>query len=406
MHTGGTVAVGSSRGRLLRFLFLLFLAGIGMRMTILAMPPVIPLVHDELHMSETQVGLLAGLPLALFAVAAVPGSLLIARTGANLAAIIGLSIAAVASGARGAAGDVWTLYAASIATGFGIAVMQPGMPALVREWMPGRIGLGTVAYTTGMLIGSTISSTLTIPYVLPLLGGSWRWDMLFWAVPALLVVPVFYLLSPKRDDRQALRVALGGRWWPDWSDPLVWLLGLTLGGNNSAFFSTNGFLGEYLVSQGKGELLGQAFAWLNGLQLIAPLILLVLAKRFERRAWPYLLFGPMLLAAFFVLMLSPSRLGILVSSGLVGITTAMTFAPTLALPALLSRPADVSRTSAGMFTVSYACAIIIPTLSGALWDATGKAWTLFVPLCVCAVALTILGTVVVRRPPSTPTSGR
>ncbi len=51
----------------------LWLAGVAMRMTILAMPPVIPLVHDELHMSETQVGLLIGLPLSMFALAADPG---------------------------------------------------------------------------------------------------------------------------------------------------------------------------------------------------------------------------------------------------------------------------------------------------------------------------------------------
>ena len=63
----------------------LWLAGVAMRMTILAMPPVIPLVHEELHMSETQVGLLIGLPLALFAIAAVPGSLLIARIGTRAA---------------------------------------------------------------------------------------------------------------------------------------------------------------------------------------------------------------------------------------------------------------------------------------------------------------------------------
>ena len=71
-------------GRLIKLMCLLWLAGVAMRMTILAMPPVIPLVHDELHMSETQVGLLIGLPLALFAIAAVPGSLLIARIGASL----------------------------------------------------------------------------------------------------------------------------------------------------------------------------------------------------------------------------------------------------------------------------------------------------------------------------------
>ncbi len=53
-----------------------------------------------------------------------------------------------------------------------------------------------------------------------------------------------------------------------------------------------------------------------------------------------------------------------------------------------------------MFTISYATAIIMPTISGALWDATGKPWTVFVPLCLCAVTLTVLGVVVTRYPPA------
>ena len=47
-----------------------------------------------------------------------------------------MMIAALAGAARGAAIDVPTLYAAAIATGFGVAIMQPGMPTLVREWLP------------------------------------------------------------------------------------------------------------------------------------------------------------------------------------------------------------------------------------------------------------------------------
>ena len=62
-------------------LLLLWLAGNALRLTILAVPPVIPLIHDDLHMSATQVGILTGLPSLLLALAAVPGSLLIARTG-------------------------------------------------------------------------------------------------------------------------------------------------------------------------------------------------------------------------------------------------------------------------------------------------------------------------------------
>jgi hypothetical protein len=62
--------------------------------------------------------------------------------------------------------------------------------------------------------------------------------------------------------------------------------------------------------------------------------------------------------------------------------------------------AGVPRTAAGMFTISYTCAIIIPTICGALWDLTGKPWTAFVPLCLCAVALAVLDTIATGR--STP----
>src|SRR3984957_19928253 len=242
---------GLSIGRLIRLMLALWLVGVAMRVTILAMPPVIPQVHDELHMSETQVGLLIGLPLAMFAVAAVPGSLLISRIGTRNAIVFGMIFAALAGAVRGAAINVWTLYAASTATGFGIALMQPGLPTLVREWLPSRIALGTISYTGGMLIGSMFSAALTIPLVLPLVGGSWRLDLAFWALFALLIVPIFLLLSPKDDSLPGSTTKLGGRWWPDFKDPLVWLLGIAFGSNNSPFFSTNAFLGDYLASEGK-----------------------------------------------------------------------------------------------------------------------------------------------------------
>ena len=386
---------GPSTGRLIKLMCVLWLAGVAMRMTILAMPPIIPLVHDELRMSETQVGLLVGLPLAIFALAAVPGSLLIARIGASLAVLAGMVVTALAGGARAAAVDVPTLYAAAIATGFGVAIMQPALPTLVREWLPSRLALGTIAYTSGMLMGATFPPALTIPYVLPLAGNSWRLDLLLWAIPAILIAPLFFKLSPARGDETA-RPTLGGRWWPNWRDPLIWLLGITLGSNNSSYFSTNAFLGEYLASIGKPQYLGAALAWLNGLQILAPFVLFFVADRLQRRAWPYLIFGPMLLAGFIGLIVVPTPLGIIVAAAVIGFTTAITLTATLALPPLLSAPEDVPRTAAGMFTISYACAIVIPTVSGALWDATAKPWTAFVPLCLCAIVLTVLGAVLTR----------
>ncbi|MGA2941036.1 MAG: MFS transporter [Xanthobacteraceae bacterium] len=389
---------GHTTGRLIRFMFALWLAGVAMRMTILAMPPVIPLVHNELHMSETQIGLLIGLPLAMFAIAAVPGSLLISRVGTRNAVVFGMIFAAFAGAARGAAINVWTLYAASIVTGFGIALMQPGLPTLVREWLPGRIALGTISYTGGMLIGSMFSAALTIPLVLPLVGGSWRLDLVFWALLALLIVPVFLLLSPKADTHTDSTTKIGGRWWPDFKDPLVWLLGITFGSNNSPFFTTNAFLGDYLASESKSALLGSAIGWLNTAQIVTPFLLLFMSERLQRRAWPFIWLGPLLLLAFLGLIFTRSDVVIVTCAALIGVTTAITLTAILALPPVLSTAADLPRTSAGMFTISYTTAILVPTISGALWDATGKPWSAFVPLCICAIALTVLGVVAARYP--------
>jgi len=385
----------------LRFLCPLWLAGFAMRVTLLVVPPVIPLIHEDLRMSETQIGLLIGLPLALFAIAAVPGSLLVARGGAKLAVTVGMVITAVAGGLRGAAFDVWTLYVAVIATGFGIAIMQPGMPTLVREWLPTRIGLGTVVYSNGMVIGSMLPPIFTIPFILPLVDSSWRLNFFIWAVPAILIPAVFLLLSPNEAHRSGGgAVGIGALWWPEWRNPLIWLLGFTFGSNNSPFFTTNAFLGDYLVNRGQGDWLGPALISLNGAQVFSLILLFLVASRLQRAVWPFLVFGPVLLAGFLGLILVHSPLAVLVCTGLIGISTVMTMTPILALPALLAAPADVARTAAGMLTISYTCAIVIPTICGALWDLTGKPWIVFVPLCLCAIALTVLGAIVSRRRPA------
>jgi MFS transporter, CP family, cyanate transporter len=403
MLLAGNPAELSDR-RIVKTMGALWLAGVAMRMTILAMPPVIPLVHSELQMTETQVGLLIGLPLLLFALAAIPGSLLIARIGPSRAVMAGMVIAALAGAARAAAIDVWTLYAAALATGFGVAIMQPSMPVLVREWTPRRIALATVAYTSGMMMGATFPPLFTLSAILPLVGGSWRLNLLVWALPALLIAPLFFLLSPKSAGRAAAK-ATGTLWRPDFRNPLVWLLGLTFGCNNSPYFAISAFLGDYLAAKGKAGLLGAALVWLNGSQIVALVFLLAMAGRLQRRAWPFLIFGPVLLAALLLIILVPTGFAIMVAAVLIGFGTAMTFTPIMTLVPILAKPADVARTAAGMLTIAYGCAIVIPTICGALWDATGKPWTAFVPLCLCAAALTVLGAVVTQYRPASELPG-
>jgi len=173
------------RGQLVRLLILLWLAGTATRLTILAIPPVIPLIRDELQMTEAQVGFLVALPVLMFAVAAVPGSLLVARLGTGVTLLAGVLVTALAGAARGGAGDIWQLAVITMLMGAGIAIIQPTLPAIVREWIPKRLGLGTAVYANGMLTAVMLAPALTIPLVLPLVGGSWRLDLALWSTPVL-----------------------------------------------------------------------------------------------------------------------------------------------------------------------------------------------------------------------------
>ena len=123
-------SAGLSTPSLLTTLALLWFAGLGMRVTILAVPPVIPLIHDDLHMTETQVGLLVGLPLFMFALAAVPGALLIARWSAVRIATVGLFVIAIAAAARAGAYSIWSLYAATMRW----ASASPSCSPRCRRW--------------------------------------------------------------------------------------------------------------------------------------------------------------------------------------------------------------------------------------------------------------------------------
>ena len=364
--------------------FLLWLAGNGLRITILAVPPVIPQIRMDFGMSETQVGILTGLPPVLFACTAVLGSLLIARFGALTTLIVGLFATAAGSALRGAAPDVWFLYAATIVTGFGVAIMHPSLPPLVRTWLPHRIGFGTALFTNGLLVGEILPVALTIPVVLPLFSGSWRATFVVWAVPVALIALVILLLAPRT--AAPAPATAPQRWWPDWSDPLIWRLGIALGSVNATYFSANAFLPDYLHHLGRPDLVSAALTALNLGQIPASFLLLAVAGRLEREIWPHIVCGAGSLAAIIGIMVLPGPC-IVACAAVLGFFAAAILILMLALPPLLAPPEDVHRVSAAMFTISYSCAVITPIFSGLAWDLTGVAQSAFVPLgALCGFA--------------------
>ena len=150
----------ASRSRLR--LALLWLAGNDLRITLLAVPPVLPLIHADLQLDEKGVAALSGLPLLLLGIAAVPGSLLIARLGARRALLCGLWLIGISSALRGVGPSVPILFGMTLAMGAGISISQPTMPALVRQWFPQMIARATGFWSNGLLVGELQSLTTLI----------------------------------------------------------------------------------------------------------------------------------------------------------------------------------------------------------------------------------------------------
>jgi MFS transporter, CP family, cyanate transporter len=370
--------------RLLLHILLLWLAGNALRLTILAVPPVIPAIHEDLGLSATGVGILGGLPVVLFAAAALPGSLLIARLGPVRALVVGLMLAAGAGALRGAVATVAWLYAMTMLMGAGVAIMQPALPALVRLWAPHRIGFATAVYSNGLLVGETLPVLMMIPLVLPLVGGSWPLGLAFWSLPVLVVAALVVSFAGSASDKPATTGP--PRWWPDWRDGLIWRLGLTFGAVNAMYFGANTFLPDYLTTHGRPDLISAALGALNFGQLPASVLLLVLASRLERRIWPYLAFGLLCLASAIGLAATASAWTV-AWAAVLGFSASGVLILVLALPPLLCAPADVAPVSAAMLTVSYTLGVIIAVVSGIAWDATGIPAAAFVPIGLCALLL-------------------
>jgi CP family cyanate transporter-like MFS transporter len=362
---------------------LLWLAGNGLRLTILAVPPVIAMIRDDLGLSATEVGLLSSIPPAMFAIAALGGSLLVARLGVRSAMVGGLALVAIGSALRGISPNFGALLATTIVMSAGVALMQPIMPTAVRQWLPNRIGLGTALYTNGLLVGEILAVLLTLPVVLPAVGGSWRLSLIAWSVPIAIIAIAVRAYAPRSPP---VATALPNAWMPDWRAGLVWRLGGLFGCINSIYFCMNAFMPIYLASHGRSDLIGDGLLALNLGQLPASLLLLAIAGKLERRAWPYLATGVLALVSVvgIVFMIG---IATIVWAALLGFAVAAQLTLALTLPPLLCRPQDVARTAAGTFLLSYGMAMLLSLVCGALWDVSGVPASAFVPLAASAAAL-------------------
>jgi MFS transporter, CP family, cyanate transporter len=368
-------------------LSLLWLIGLNLRVSLLALPPILPLIHRDLGLSQAGIAALVGLPLLLFAIGAVPGALLAARVGTRRALIIGLLLIGVCAALRGVGPSAAMLFAATLGLGVAIAIIQPVLPALAELWFPSDVTRATSVWTNGLLVGTIVSASLSLPLVMPLVGGNWSWTLLVWALPA----PLAALLL-----RRALgheRPVVKARSWrarlPNWRHPDVWRIGLVQAAGTLGFFGASTFIPDYLHATGRPELIAASLASLGLGQLPGSLLVGFLpGTRVARRTIAIGVGGSMLLALV-TLLVAPGT-AFIVAAGVLGAASGATLVLTLALPPLMAAPADVPRTTAGVLAIGYSTVWLMLLAAGAAWDAFHQPATGLLPIALGGVVVLLL----------------
>lgn len=365
---------------------LLWLAGVDLRLTLLAIPPVIPLIHRDLRLDESAIAALSNLPVLVLALSSVFGALFTAKLGARGALVLGLLAIAIPAALRGAGTSTPMLFGMTLLMGVGIAISQPAFPSLARAWFPNRVSLATGIWANGLLCGEALSASLTIPFMLPLAGGSWQTSLVLWSVPVLLTAIALALFGGPGD----VRPAVGARWFPDFRDRRVLQIGTYQSAASLAYFGANTFLPDYLHATGQANLIAPALAALNIGQIPASFAVgLIPMAVLGRRTTSFAVAGMFVAALAAFLMLGGGA--VIVASAVVGLFAAYVLTMSFALPALVGTHDDVPRISAGSFTLGYAISFATTLLSGAAWDATHVAATAFVPMFAAGVIVIVLG---------------
>jgi MFS family permease len=180
-------------------------------------------LRQDLHISETEVGLLQGFTFALFySVFGLPMGALADRLNRRNLVAVGVVLWSLMTSLSSVARSFLLLAAARMGVGVGEATLSPCAFSMITDSFPKeRLGGALSTYTMGiqlgsglaLIIGGVVAQIVTQmpPLSLPIVGSiaAWRISFLIVGVPGLLVA--LLLLSVREPARRALLLGADGR---------------------------------------------------------------------------------------------------------------------------------------------------------------------------------------------------
>lgn len=390
-------------GHVWLLLALCWVVGVNLRTVILAVPPVLPLIQHDLHLTYTATGLIGSIPVLCMGLLAWPSALLIARIGGRTAVALGLGVVAAGALLRAIPPVAPTLFTFTVVLSLGITLAQTAMPILVRQWFPARIGLASTVYSNGLVVGEAVAVAITGPVLLARFGAdAWPATFSVWAGVVAAALGLWLWLAPSSPPlgfhgSSATPPATGASDAQPRRGPRVrgWHLGVLLGSGSLAYFAANTWIPGYDQALGRGTTTA-ALAALNAAQLPVSLAVAIFAQRITGRRWPFVLAGVAVLVGLGGWLWAPASSGPVWAAVLGGGSSAVFILGT-ALPSLMAPPGQVARLTGTTLGIGYSLAFVGPLLGGKLLDLTHVPALAFAPVAAAGALTMALGAMLPTR---------
>lgn len=159
----------------------------------LCLPVLFDEISKDLGLSILQIGMVWGMdPLAGIFVSIFSG-LLIDRFGVKRTIVFIVFFIGIFSAVRGLAFNFLSLAAAMFLFGSLVATTPTVLPKAISLWFRGRyLGLANGIYSTTGAFGSMTATMLSATVFSPLFG-SWRWVLLFYGIPPIILALLWFL---------------------------------------------------------------------------------------------------------------------------------------------------------------------------------------------------------------------